>query len=353
MLYACCAKRGLAASPKAGAFKPSLVAALTDTRELGSAGGQVKIVMSKKQSVKSNRVCFTVNNYSEEESTALQQWLTSVGDQLKYCIVGKEKGEKGTPHLQGFIHFLPTFLKAKEGTVSKWKSFPGMSRCHLENARGTDLQSRDYCSKDGQLLIELGNPEPSADQWTQLARAKSLEECIKIDAEAFVKHHFQLVAIVDRNNVRHAKDVIEPLTELREWQVECIEKLMNQNDRCILFVIDEEGSKGKSVLANHLVVKHNAFLCIGGKIADLSYAFMKHMDANPESNIAIIDMARCNSMEFMPWNFMEQLKNRRMTSSKYKSRTFFFDMQRVVVFLNHDPDRGKLSSDRWNDVMYI
>ncbi|AGL09969.1 relicase [Bat associated circovirus 1] len=95
------------------------------------------------------RYCFTINNYSEEDIEAVKAFL--VPDNAEYAIVGKEKGENGTPHLQGFVN-----LK-KKMRFNPFKAALG-GRAHIEQARGTDLDNKRYCSKGGDLLLEVGEP---------------------------------------------------------------------------------------------------------------------------------------------------------------------------------------------------
>jgi len=59
----------------------------------------------------------------------------------KYVVIGKEVGESGTPHLQGYIYFeQPKSMKQlKELIVG----------AHLEISKGTAAQNRVYCTKDG------------------------------------------------------------------------------------------------------------------------------------------------------------------------------------------------------------
>jgi len=57
-------------------------------------------------------------------------------------LYGKEKGEEGTPHLQGFIYF-----KNARTFKAVQKSFG--SRYHLEKQRGSISQACDYCKKEG------------------------------------------------------------------------------------------------------------------------------------------------------------------------------------------------------------
>lgn len=91
--------------------------------------------------------CYTLNNYTEDDEQVLAQ--LDGHKQVKYMIVGKEKGEKEeTPHLQGFI----VFQNAK--TFNQVKTFLG-ERYHIEQCQGTPSQNIAYCSKDGEY-IEFG-----------------------------------------------------------------------------------------------------------------------------------------------------------------------------------------------------
>jgi len=95
--------------------------------------------------VNCKRYCFTLNNYTDDEYTAL--WR-SCQDFAKYAIVGREVGESGTPHLQGFV----TWRESHSFAACKDRLH---ARCHVEIARGTPKQNRDYCRKGG-LFVEQG-----------------------------------------------------------------------------------------------------------------------------------------------------------------------------------------------------
>jgi len=98
------------------------------------------------------RYCFTLNNYNEEECELL--W-SSIRSECSYGIIGKEVGDSGTPHLQGFC----IFNKRRSFQSAKDRLNP---RCHLEVANGTPRQNRDYCAKGGHFDEHGSVPATSA-----------------------------------------------------------------------------------------------------------------------------------------------------------------------------------------------
>lgn len=85
--------------------------------------------------------CFTLNNYSEEEIQSIPNWKCA------YVIYGKEVGENGTPHLQGYCEL------NKVCRLSAMKKLN--ERAHWESRKGTQKQARDYCMEDGDW-VEFG-----------------------------------------------------------------------------------------------------------------------------------------------------------------------------------------------------
>lgn len=208
--------------------------------------------------VRSNRVCFTLNNYTEQDYDEIIRILQE-DVRTTFAIVGKEVAQSGTPHLQGFIHIEH---EPKKCGLKFWKELlPACRRAHFENAKGTDQDSQKYCSKDGNAK-EIGSPkEATGSKWQRVLDAThiGLEEACAVDPELTIKYIHQIKTLVQQN----ARVEFKMGVELRPWQVKCMELLDAQNDRCILFVVDEEGGKGKSVLAKHILSKGTAWGCQG------------------------------------------------------------------------------------------
>lgn len=88
---------------------------------------------------KSRAYCFTLNNYTDLEYTAIQEI------DCRYLCVGREVGDSGTPHLQGYIYF------DNPRSFNSVKKLLGV-RTHIEIAKGSPLQASNYCKKDGSFL---------------------------------------------------------------------------------------------------------------------------------------------------------------------------------------------------------
>lgn len=82
--------------------------------------------------------CFTCNNYSSFDENLFRA-LSYV-----YLVYGREVGDEGTPHLQGYVQFL------RKLRLTGVKKLHG--KAHWEVARGSAKQNRDYCTKSGDFF---------------------------------------------------------------------------------------------------------------------------------------------------------------------------------------------------------
>jgi len=93
---------------------------------------------------KARAFVFTVNNYTDADCDNVFHIQTKA----QYIVVGKEVGEQGTPHLQGYMYF----SSPRNFTAIK-KLLP---RGHIEVAKAEAKKNREYCIKGGDILVESG-----------------------------------------------------------------------------------------------------------------------------------------------------------------------------------------------------
>lgn len=84
---------------------------------------------------RSRDYCFTINNYTDAHIQLLEAL------DCTYVVYGKEVGESGTPHLQGYVRF-----PSAKSVSAVIKLMPG---AHIEIKKGRCDQAIDYCKKDG------------------------------------------------------------------------------------------------------------------------------------------------------------------------------------------------------------
>lgn len=112
--------------------------------------------------------CFTLNNYTEDE---FQQFGSIDG--AKYVVLGREIGESGTPHIQGYVYF----INARTERAAR-RLFP---RAHVEPQRGTTEEAITYCKKDGNYFEcgeppRIGKSKPKWPEMLVLAKAGKWQE---------------------------------------------------------------------------------------------------------------------------------------------------------------------------------
>lgn len=89
--------------------------------------------------------CFTLNNYNDNDELLLQQY--GLDGIFSYLVYGKEIGDSGTEHLQGYFE-LPNRLRFNQVKALH-------HGLHLEQREGSAEEARDYCMKDNDF-IEIG-----------------------------------------------------------------------------------------------------------------------------------------------------------------------------------------------------
>ena len=290
--------------------------------------------------------CFTRNNWEEEDIAPMEEFLK---ESCTYYIVGKEVGEeKETPHLQGYCQLKKkTRLKV---IGDQWVARLGC-RPHIESCKGNAQSNITYCSKEDPEPLEWGKARglkqgarnDISDLYDSVLDGKSNVQ-IAEENEAWFKYPRAVDKLREEIKQDEAKKELEKEFEekvLRPWQGSVLVKLLQQDDRKVLWLVDEEGGKGKTFLAKMLVVKHGAFYVTGGKNADIAHAYKGE-------EIVVFDLMRQQQEHNNFYSSIEQFKNGLMFSGKYESSTKIFKPCKVIVMANWEPDYNTLSADRWD-----
>jgi len=260
--------------------------------ENGSAGSAEVLgnTKTKTRITASKKWCFTLNNYSESDIRNSGSVVSELKEICNLLIIGNEKGESGTPHLQGYCEF-KTKVRPLEMKLH--------NRIHWEKARGTRDENERYCSKEN-VLIKHGFPK-----------------------------------------------MIKIIENLLPFQTSVVELILEEpDDRSVHWYYDYVGGIGKSLLVKLLCYKYNAVVC-SGKAADMKYMIIKFNEKNgrfPEC--VIFDVPR-SMKDYLSYSGIEEIKNGCFASSKYECDMVIMNSPHVLVFANDLPEVDKLSKDRW------
>ena len=294
------------------------------------------------------RWVFTINNYSNEEELSLHLHGTNVENppcEFTYLIFGKERGDNGTPHLQGY------FVLSTKLRLHQIKGIVGFERAHLEIARGSNAQASDYCKKEGDFT-EYGALPPAPGNAAHFAQLR--DWVASQESKPTLKDVwdvFPTLAARYRSAVLECIDFFGKGPELvdgplRLWQQRLNGIVSHESDsRKVIFVVDPEGNKGKSWLVSYWLSKRSdcQFMSIA-KRDDLAYA------VNTSTSLFVFDIPRGN-MQFVQYGIFEQLKNRLVFSNKYMSQTKILETTpHVIVFCNEPPNMTALSQDRYKII---
>lgn len=138
------------------------------------------------RSVRSRRWVFTLNNYTDDDEAHILLW-----ENVKYLVVGREVGENGTHHLQGFVVFDKMMAFCRLRVL--------LPRAHWEQAMGNSKQAADYCKKDGNfkevgVLSKKSEKNEIVSATRDILSGSNMAEVASEHPGAFVKYYRGLQA---------------------------------------------------------------------------------------------------------------------------------------------------------------
>lgn len=151
--------------------------------------------------------------------------------------------------------------------------------------------------------------------------------------------------------VRVEKCVAKPLPSLRLWQQEVMIALRrNAHSRQILFVVDTPGKGGKSKFADHVASQMSTLLIRLTKSRDAAAMLAKEYFSSRDKKLdcIVFDFTRATDNISDIFDFLEQVRDGRVSSGKYVSVGFAFETPpQVLVLVNKSVDISLLTIDRY------
>jgi len=267
-----------------------------------------------KRQTGSHRWQFTWNNYPEDWADVIRGRVDAVKTRfpLLKWIGGEEIAPStGTPHIQGYIEFMP--------------SGPGQQRVRPISAlglpkevhwgdkdgkpcKGTRQQNIDYCSKECRNIVTTFKiPKPL---WVPQIYGWQLEAAKLLD--------------------------VDPLLDTRS----------------IHWFWEPNGNMGKSSFARWACGTHalkgtpEEIIKVGGKAADMKHSIAGRMEKYGEyPTKVIVDVPR-DSLQYVSYAGLEEVRNGLFFSGKFESDMVLMNPPTMLVLANSPPEEGKWSTDR-------
>jgi len=244
----------------------------------------------KKQISCAKRWCFTYNNYP-------QDWKNKIVPILDKCAkysIGEEIGEKGTPHLQGYLEF---FVKCRPMSILCDKNY------HWEKCLGNKLSNLNYTQKCG-IYIQ----------------------------------NFKL-------------EYKEIINDLFEWQKKLLFLLsLKPDNRTINWIWEPVGCAGKTIFQKYVFTHLDDVVVLSGKGSDMKNGIVNYLNLNNKlPKIILLNIPR-SSTNFVSWSGIEEIKDMFFFSGKYEGGMVCGASPHVLVFSNEEPDFSTCSKDRWNII---
>lgn len=306
---------------------------------------------------------FTLNDPKPSDVILVKGLVGQRG--IKYVCFGREIGELGRPHLQGYLQStqkqMTRLLLAfdKKPHLERQKGDTGPNEQEIQREGGEPWTAVGYCMKDGDFF-EAGVKEDLKP--TKQGQRMDLEGAMKAVNEGkseleLYEGHSETLARYPKFIERYSqlvqeKNAVEALRgeyadwSLYAWQNALKTTLEGEPDpRKILWIWSTEGKMGKSGMALWLKLMMDACLLNPDKKADMTHCF-----AQKPKRVVIFDCTRVTEKGSIgpSYSLAEMLKNGFIFSGKYNSREIVFKKPHVIFFANFAPDATVWSEDRYN-----
>jgi hypothetical protein len=239
----------------------------------------------------SNSWCFTLNNWKEDEYSSIISELEMSGK--FFYVVGKEVGEQGTPHLQGYIALKDKDKKFRMTIFEKMCIRDNLKCLRCFRAKGDKIHNLDYCSKDGDFVSNIVKPKPVKiyDDWSNYPWALKLLDIIEGEPE----------------------------------------------DRKIYWYWGKQGG-GKTAFIKYCIIRHSAVL-INGSASNMKNGIIEYEKKNGVLPTLIMNnMGYDKDMSKISYTGYEEIKDMCFYSGKYEGGMICGNEPHLIIFANSPPE---------------
>lgn len=285
--------------------------------------------------------CYTWNNFPASALENIKAFCEDPTNQVDICFFQEERGESGTPHLQGYI-------KLKGRHKKRWNAIQagfGSNTIHMEKQRGSLESNIEYCLKEdsrveGGLTYEFYSNPADKPESPEIPRG--------LDSERLYMYQQELekMYIDERLNA----DALWSNPETRAEQ--------ERYDRQIHWVWERDGNVGKTSFAKYMCRKYPNSIKVDGAAKDIKHAILSvATDKSGTFNrrkfpkLVIWNIVRSQLDDEggarISWKAVEEIKDAFFFSPKYEGGMVNENPPFILMFANQAPPLSELSADRW------
>jgi len=288
-----------------------------------------------------SRVLLTYKTHIPKEG--VKEWaMRDLG--CREVHIAHETGDEEHPYLHS--HVIMEWEKAFQTRSERRFDYkdihphinPIKTRQHLEN-------SYKYLCKEDHTCDYLLSKKTSAFSkrvWDCKTVQEALEGC---------ERPSEVLGTIAMFKMKPREGFVQEIENFRPWQRLVLNIVRGEpDDRSILWIYDQEGGAGKSILCKYLMT-HGMAYCITsfGTIRDLAEIVRTAMEKGWDGRVLTIDLPREAEVKHI-YEPLEMLKNGMITAQKYQGETVCWKPGHVVVMANFLPQREKMTQDRWKII---
>lgn len=292
-------------------------------------------------------------------------WFKTLGVKIVNIRLAHESGDNDESTPYEHTHVVAKFDERFQSKNCRIFDFSGvLTNGELEEDIHPNIKRlpNEKAYKDALIYIAKEDPE-NEDLKENKSLYEKVKNCKNID-EALTKYvkkpsdvlgistlyqfgydgDYRIRKIEDRNII------------LKPWQKTLFDILQKlPDDRKIIWIYDHNGNTGKSFFAEYMNEydrsKYRVFTDLGNN-KDASTVVENELKSGWMQHGCFINLARQTEHHERMYTYLENIKDGRMTTTKYSGKTIKFNTPHLIVFANFPPMVNKLSMDRW-DIYHI